>query len=182
MALVAQKRTGLSATEAGESGQVGFSNGAYSATNVDAALVEIAAGTPLADKLDETHAKNHAQGDAKASLPIVLSWDLATGTANSQFSAATKLRVLDFWVVKTDADGDANDKITLFNGDPGGGGTAISDPIDLNIANQVVARTPKLDDAQTVVNAGALWLKNELGGGGAENTACEAFVLAVASA
>ncbi len=97
--------------------------------------------------------------------------DVATGNVDVVLDAKT--RVLDAWVVKTGGAGGASDTIQLKNGSD-----AISDAVDINIADKVVARVGTIDDAYHEIAAGGTLRVARTKSSGA-NVECEVYVLGV---
>lgn len=100
--------------------------------------------------------------------------DAATGDVDVVLDQKT--RILDVWLVKTGGAGGSGDTITVKNGS-----TAITDAMDINVADKVVVRAGTIDDAQQEI-AAAGTLKVTRTKGSANNAACKVYVLAVRAA
>lgn len=86
-----------------------------------------------------------------------------------------KTRIIDVWLVKTAGAGGTSDTITVKNGS-----TAITDALDINVADKVVVRAGTIDDAQaSVAAAGTLRVTRTKSS--ANNVACVVYVLGVLS-
>lgn len=89
-------------------------------------------------------------------------------TGDVDVTVAEKIRVLDVWCVATAAGG-ASDTIIVKNGT-----TAITDAMDLNVSDKVIARAGTIDDAAHEIDAdGTLRVS------GASAVTCEVYVLAI---
>ena len=95
--------------------------------------------------------------------------DGATGNVDTVLTYG--FRVVDVWVVKTTGAGGASDTITVLST-----GDAITDAIDINIADKVMARAGTIDDAKHEIAAGGTLRVTRTKSSGA-NVACIVYVL-----
>jgi hypothetical protein len=100
---------------------------------------------------------NHAFPTATATSLIAIPVDglyiidaTAGLTGDLEVRPGRKVRVVDFWVVKTGGAGGAGDTFTLKNNT-----TAISDALDVNVADKTVVRAGTIDDASWEVDPNA---------------------------
>jgi hypothetical protein len=106
----------------------------------------------LAEKLDGRRVANVANANLIGGVPVVHTIDVADGVTGDVDTVLThKTQVLDVTVIKMAGAGGADDTITVKNV-----ATAITNAIDINIADKVVARAGTVDDASNVVAAGAI--------------------------
>jgi len=92
-------------------------------------------------------------------------------TGNVDVVLTDKTRILDVIVLKTAGAGGSGDLITVKNG-----ATAITNDIDINIADKVVSRAGTIDDAQyEIAAAGTLRITRTKAS--ANNTACKVIVI-----
>lgn len=94
-------------------------------------------------------------------------------TADKDITVNDKFEVTRVEVVKTTAAGGANDKITVKNG-----ATAITDAMDINIADKAIVRAGTIDDAASVI-AAAGTLRVTKTKASAANVACRVLVYGV---
>lgn len=112
-----------------------------------------------------------ANANVVGGVPVVHRVTVADGaTADIDVTLTYKTRVYDVVVVKTAAAGGASDTITVKNGT-----TAITDAIDINIADKAVARAGTIDDAAWEIAAGGT-LRVTRTKASANNVACEVIV------
>lgn len=91
-----------------------------------------------------------ADVDTGGGIPVLIYVDVPDGaTGDIDVTLAHKLRVLDVLVQKKVAAGGASDTIQLKNGS-----NAISDALDINVADNVMVRAATLDDAQADIASG----------------------------
>lgn len=115
-----------------------------------------------------------ADGNVLGGVPVVHIVDVPdAATGNVDVVITKKTEVLDVQVMKKAGAGGAGDLITVKNG-----ATAITDDIDINIADKVSKRAATLDDAQTVIAAGGT-LRVTRTKASAANTACRVIVYGV---
>jgi hypothetical protein len=94
-------------------------------------------------------------------------------TADIDVVVTRKFEVLDVIVQKQAGAGGGSDTITVKNG-----ATAITDAVDINIADKVVKRAATIDDAQSVIAAGGT-LRVTRTKVSANNVACLVTVLGI---
>lgn len=92
-------------------------------------------------------------------------------TADIDVVLTHKTRVVEVLVIKTGAAGGVSDTITVKNG-----ANAISDAIDINVADKTVKRAGTIDDANYEIAAGGT-LRVTRTKTSAANVACEVVVL-----
>ena len=97
--------------------------------------------------------------------------DVTTVSGTSSYTlvdaAEFPFRVLDAWAVKTGGAGGASDTFLLTND-----GTAITDAVDMNIADKTLARVATIDDAYHKINR-----SSKLGVTTASGAVCTIYVL-----
>lgn len=112
-----------------------------------------------------------ADANVIGAVPVVHRITVADGaTADIDVVLTYKTRVYDVVVVKTDGAGGASDTITVKNG-----ATAITDAIDINVADKAVKRAGTIDDAAWDIAAGGT-LRVTRTKASAANVACEVIV------
>lgn len=104
--------------------------------------------------------------NTEGGIPVVHRITAAALTGDIDVVLTEKTRVIDAWCVAVGA-GAASDTITVKNG-----ATAITDAMDLNIADKTIARATTIDDAQHEIAAGGT-----LRISGASAVTCEVYVL-----
>lgn len=111
-----------------------------------------------------------ADVNTRGGIPVVHRIDIAdAASADTDVVLENKTRVLDVQVVKTGGAGAASNTITVKNG-----ATAITDAIDMNVADKVTKRAGTIDDAQhEIAAAGTLRVSSAKSGG---NCACTVYV------
>jgi hypothetical protein len=92
-------------------------------------------------------------------------------TANTDVTLTHKSRVLDVWTVNKGL-GTAGDTIQVLNAT-----NAITDAIDINIADTTRAAAGTIDDAYVEIAAGGTLRVTETDGGGSDSPAVDVFVL-----
>lgn len=115
---------------------------------------------------------NVANANVVGGLPVLHRVTIPDAAGDTTVVLTNKTRVLDFWFVKTAANGGAGDTITLKNV-----ATAITDALDLTTAtDKKIVRATTIDDAQHEIAAGANMVISA-----AKVTSCggEAYVLGV---
>jgi hypothetical protein len=128
----------------------------------------------MAEKLTGLRVANYADNAVIGGVPVVTVVavpDAATGDVDVVLTHKTE--VLDIVVIKTGAAGGVGDTITVKNG-----ATAITDAIDINIADKVRKEAATIDDAQTVISAGGT-LKVTRTKASAANAAARVVVIGV---
>lgn len=141
------------------------SAGIITATTVEGALAE---------KLDGRRVANVADANIVGGIPVVHIVAIADGaTGDTDVTLTHKTEVIDVVVVKTVAAGGASDTITVKNG-----ATAITNAIDINIADKTIARAGTVDDASfDIAAAGTLRITRTKVS--AANVACRVYVYGV---
>ena len=114
-----------------------------------------------------------ADANVIGGIPVVHRIAIANGsTADTDVTLTYKTRVTDVVVIKTGGAGGASDTITVKNGT-----TAITNALDINVADKVVVRAGTIDDASfEIAAAGTLRVSMVNGASGGNNTACEVIV------
>jgi hypothetical protein len=121
--------------------------------------------------LDGNHAGTIGDANTTAGLPVVHRIDIADGAGDTDVTADHKIRVIDAWAVKTDANGGSGDTVTVKNGS-----SAITDALDLNVSDTAIARAGQIDDANHEIAAdGTL----KVTAANNTNNACVVYVLGV---
>lgn len=124
--------------------------------------------------LDGTVAKVVADANVIGGLPVLHRVAVADGaTGDVDVTLTHKTLVTDVWLVKTAGAGGASDTITVKNGT-----TAITDAMDINVADKAVVRAGTIDDAQYAISAGGT-LRVTRTKASANNVACVVFVLGI---
>jgi len=108
-----------------------------------------------------------------ANVPILHVYTFGDAVTNSvDHVSEHKVRVIDVVVVKTAGAGAGGNTIQVKNG-----ASAISNALDMNVADQLVVRAGTLDDATYVLAVGdALRVTNTKAGG---NSACVVYVYCI---
>ncbi len=146
------------------------------------ALVLAAGEIALADlapaAFDGTIAKVVADDNIIGGLPVLHRIDIAdAASGNVEITLTHKTRVIDVWVVKTGADGNATEDLITV----GAGASDITEAMTIGLLNDTgLTRAATIDDANhEIAAAGALrvtWVK---GAGGGNNTACTVYVMGI---
>lgn len=124
--------------------------------------------TLAADAQTGANVATVANVNTTGGIPVLYRITATALTGDVDVTVAEKIRVLDVWCVATAAGG-ASDTITVKNGS-----TAITDAMDLNVADKVLVRAGTIDDAQhEIAAAGTLKVT------GASAATCEVYVLAI---
>jgi hypothetical protein len=120
-----------------------------------------------------TQAAVVAEGNVIGGIPVVHIVDVPdAATGDVDVTLTHKTRVLDVEVVKTGGAGAASNTITVKNG-----ATAITNDLDMNVADKTVVRAGTIDDAQwDIAAAGTLRVSRAKSGG---NAACKVIVRGV---
>lgn len=138
-------RSELSSVSAGISGAslVGIEDAAalYTGASVEAALAERVTGLRVDDVVDDR---------TVGGVEVVHVIDIVDGvTADKDITLTHKTEVLSVEVIKKAGAGGAGDLITVKNA-----ATAITDAMDINVADKAVVRASTIDDAASVISAG----------------------------
>ena len=166
----ASAATGLVTLAAGEIAAADLATDAVETVKIkDANVTQVKIA---ANALDGTIAKDAADANVIGGLMVLHRVDVADGaTADVDVTLTHKTRVLDVWLVKTAAAGGASDTITVKNG-----ATAITDAMDINVADKIIVRAGTIDDAQhEIAAAGTLRVTRTKSS--ANNVACTVYVL-----
>lgn len=152
---------------------------AGSTVDLSAATVDLpASSVVLADVADAilTGAKvaTVANANVIGGIPVVHRIDIADGaTADVDTVLTHKTRIIDVHLVKTAGAGGASDTIQVKNG-----ANAVTDAMDINVADQVVVRAGTIDDAQhEIAAAGTLRITRTKAS--ANNVACTVYVVGI---
>ncbi len=121
------------------------------------------------NSLDGTVAGSVANVNVIGGSPLLFRITAVGLTGDVDVVMTHKVRVLDVWCVAVGGAGGVADTITVKNG-----ATAITDAIDMNVADNTIVRAATIDDGQHEINAGA-----DLTVSGASAVTCEVYVLAV---
>jgi trimeric autotransporter adhesin len=107
-------------------------------------------------------------------IPVVINVAIADGvTADKDVVLTHKTEILDVIVQKRSAAGGASDTITVKNG-----ATAITNDMDINVADKTIVRAGTIDDAQsTIAAAGTLRITKTKAS--ANNVACQVTIRGV---
>lgn len=150
---------------------------AGSTIDLSAATVDLpASAVVLSDIADGilTGAKlaNVANANVIGGIPVVHRIDIADGvTADVDVVLTHKTRVIDAYLVKTGGAGGGSDTIQVKNG-----ATAITNAMDINVADTTVVRAGTIDDAQhEIAAAGTLRITRTKAS--ANNVACVVYVV-----
>ncbi len=115
-----------------------FADGIWTAAKLAAAILS---GTQVATVAD---------GNLIGGIPVLHRLAIAAGvTADVDFVLTYKTRIIDAWLVKTNAAGGGAGTIQLKNGI-----NAITDAMSININDQAIARAATIDDVQHEIAAG----------------------------
>lgn len=137
--------------------------------NVTAAKLEVGAA---AAGLYGTQVRFAADANVIGAIPVMHRVDVADGVTGDVDVALThKTLVTDVWLVKTAGAGGAGDTITVKST-----ATAITDAIDINVADKVMKRAGTIDDSSATIAAGGI-LRVTRTKSAAANVACTVFVL-----
>lgn len=118
--------------------------------------------------LDGDNLNTLANANVVGGIPVVHQVNIADSAGNTDVVLTYKTRITDVRVVKTTGAGSSGDTLTVKNGS-----TAITDAMDLNVADKTVVRAATIDDAQHEIAAGGTL---RLTAAKAGNVACIAYV------
>ena len=108
------------------------------------------AGTTLAGVLVGTQVANVADANVIGGLEVTHRVNVADGaTADVDVVLTDKTLVTNIEVIKTTGAGGGSDTITVKNG-----ATAITNAMDINVADKTIVRPTTIDDAQQTITAG----------------------------
>lgn len=164
----------LDATLAANQIFVGSAGNVATAVAMSGDATIVSAGTvTLGAVVNAAKAATYAPEAVIAGSPVLHVFNMAGGaTATRTIATAQKITVVDAWVVLKGL-GTAGDTIEVKNA----AGTAITDAIDINDADETISRASTIDDAARVVAAAANLQCTETDGGGADSPACDVYVL-----
>jgi hypothetical protein len=141
--------------------------GAGTAITVNADDVAVSAAS-----LSGTQVATTANANVIGGIPVLHRINVADGATGDVDTVLThKTLVTEVWLVKTSAAGGASDTITVKNGS-----TAITNDMDINVADKTVVRAGTIDDAQHEV-AAAGTLKITRTKSSMNNVACTVYVM-----
>lgn len=136
----------------------------FAAGAIDASLIKSAT-------LDGTQVKVVADANVIGGLYVMHRIDVADGaTGDVDVTLTHKTRVFDVVVIKTAGAGGASDTITVKNG-----ANAITNAMDINVADKTVVRPTTIDDAQWEIAASGT-LRVTRTKASAANVACTVYV------
>jgi len=135
-------------------------------TGADPAIANLA-GDEFANVADD-----QTEGGALVVFPIALA---GGSTADYDVTIDNKVRVIDFWV-QNDGLGTTSDTAQLKNT-----ANAITDALDMDNADETIARAGTIADAYATVVAGGILRVAQVDGGSSDCPAATAYVLAVRS-
>lgn len=147
------------------------------ATLANTGALTIAAGAVeesmlVANSLTGLVAANVADVNVIGGIPVVHRIATAGGaTANTDVTLTHKTRVIYVWTVNKGL-GTASDTIQVLNAT-----NAITDAIDINIADTTKAEASTYDDAYAEIAAGGTLRVTETDGGGSDSPAVDVYVL-----
>ena len=140
-------------------------------TDVNVTAAKLEAGGASAG-IYGTQVRFTADANVIGGVPVMHRIDVADGTTGNVDVVLThKTLITNVWLVKTAAAGGASDTITVKNST-----TAITDAMDINVADKVVVQVGTIDDAQSTVSAGGT-LRVTRTKVSANNVACTVYVL-----
>jgi hypothetical protein len=111
----------------------------------------IAVEEALASGLNGSNVATVANANVIGGTPVVHRINIADTAADTDVVLTHKTRITDVTVVKTTGAGGAGDLITVKNVT-----TAITNALDINVADKAVVRAGTIDDASHEVAAGAI--------------------------
>jgi len=119
--------------------------------------------------IDGTIAKNVANVDTEGGFPVLHRINATALTGDVDVVLTHKTRVIEAWAVQTGGAGGVGDTVQVKNG-----ATAITNALDLNVADNTIVRAGTIDDAQhEVAAAGTLRIT------GASAVNCIVYVLGI---
>lgn len=137
--------------------------------NVTAAKLEVGAATDGVTGLQVQFAAN---ANVIGAIPVMHRLTIADGaTADVDITLTHKTLITDAWLIKTAGAGGASDTITVKST-----ATAITNAMDINVADKTVVRAGTIDDASNAIAAGGI-LRVTRTKVAAANVACEVYVL-----
>ena len=126
-------------------------------------------GSIAANAMDGASAANVANINVVGGIPLVYRVTATALTGNVDVTVTHKIRVIDVYCVAVGGAGGAADTITVGNG-----ASAITDAIDMNVADVVIVRAATLNDANwDIAAAGTLRVA------GASAVTCEVVITAI---
>jgi len=141
-----------------------------SAGNITATTVEGA----LAEKKDGRLVANLADDAVIGGIPVITVVAIADGaTADKDIVLTHKTEIIDVIIMKTAGAGGASDTITVKNT-----ATAVTNAMDINVADKTVVRAGTIDDASNVIAAGGT-LRITKTKVSAANVACKVTIVGI---
>ena len=141
--------------------------------NANVTAAKLAAGA-AAEGIYGTLVRFVADANVIGGIPVLHRVAVADGvTADVDVVLTHKTLVTDVWLVKTAGAGGANDTIQVKST-----GNAITNAMDINVADQTVVRAGTIDDARHEIAAGGI-LRVTRTKVAAANVACVVYVLGV---
>lgn len=104
-------------------------------------------------------------------VPVIFKFTATTLTGDVDIVMVSKVRVVDVWAVKTTGAGGAGDTVQVKNSS-----TAITNALDMNVADTTVVRVGTINDAQHTIEAGGTMRVT-----GASAVSAEVYVSAIIS-
>lgn len=156
---------GTTATSVAVSGDITITNAGVTAIGAG----KVTNAMHVAASEDGTVVKVAADANVIGAIPVYHRITIADSAGDTTVVLTHKTRIIDFYAVKTSTAGGAGDTLTLKNV-----ATAITNALDLNVADKAVVRAGTIDDAQWEVAAGANLVVTA-----AKNTSCAAEVVVV---
>lgn len=124
--------------------------------------------TKVNGDLDGANVDTVANANVVGGIPVVHQINIADTAGDTDVVFTHKTRVTDITVIKTTGAGSSGDTVTVKKGS-----TAITNAMDLNVADKVVVRAGTIDDAQhEIAAAGTLKVTAAKSG----NVACIVYV------
>lgn len=163
------------ALSADATGRAKMSNDFFNAATVDDKFATDAIGEDILapNELTGRAVGNVANANVIGGVPVLHRIDVAdAATGDVDVTLTHKTRVTDVWVVKTGGAGGAANLVQVKNA-----ATAITDDMDINVADKAVVRAATIDDAShEIAAAGTLRITRTKAGG---NAACIVYVLGI---
>ena len=126
----------------------------------------------LQDIMDGRLVRAMDDGEDFGFIPVMIRVNTAAGATNSvELTMERAFTVIDFMAHNIGGAGGSGDKCQLFNAS-----NAISDQMDLNIADNVYARAASIDDARMEVAAGGTLKVTATDGSGSDLRAMICYV------
>lgn len=147
-------------------------NIATSVTMSGDATMDNAGALTVGKTLDGGNAANIAVNSVLGALPVLHAVAVTGGsTASYNVTLTNKTIVTDAWV-QLNGLGTASDTITVLST-----ASAITNAMDINVADTTIVRAGTIDDATAAIPAGGVLRVNQVDGGGSDCPACTVYVL-----